>query len=302
MSLSLEEAIARVPQWAGAKDIKTSPLGGGITNRNYRVDVGGEAFVLRIVGANTNLLGIVRENEYAANLAAGELDIAPQVIYFIRPEGYLVTRFIQGRPLPAEQIRQSETLRQVVEVIKKVHSMPPIPGTFSAFRVVDDYSEVARNHNVEFPDNFGWLIERMREAEAALRTDPFTPSPCHNDLLNENFLFDGKVRILDWEYAGMGDIFFDLANLSVNHGFFDEQDHLLLEYYFGEISEQQWARLKIMKIMSDFRESMWGLVQIGISQLDFDFREYADKHFNRMTQNMLDPRWGKWLKEVAIDA
>jgi len=302
MSLSLEKAIARVPLWSGAKDIKTSPLGGGITNRNFRVDVEGESFVLRIVGAKTDLLGIDRENEYAANLAAGELGIAPQVVYFIQPEGYLVTRFIQGRPLPPGQIRQPETLRQVTEVIKKIHAMPSIPGTFSAFRVVENYSEVVRNHNVEFPDKFDWLIDRMCEAERALLTDPYTPRPCHNDLLNENFLFDGTVRILDWEYAGMGDIFFDLANLSVNHSFSDEQDHLLLEYYFGEISEQLWARLKIMKIMSDFRESMWGLVQIGISQLDFDFREYANKHFNRMTQNMLDPRWGKWLKEVAIDA
>jgi len=121
-------------------------------------------------------------------------------------------------------------------------------------------------------------------------------------LLNENFLFDGNIRILDWEYAGMGDLFFDLANLSVNHSFSDEQDRLLLEYYFGEATEQLWARLKIMKIMSDFRESMWGLVQIGISELDFDFREYADKHFDRMTKNMLDPHWGEWLKEVAINA
>ncbi len=79
MPLSLEDAIARVPQWAGAKDLKTTSLGGGITNQNFRVDVDGESFVLRICGADTELLGIRREAEHIANLAAGQLGIAPEV-------------------------------------------------------------------------------------------------------------------------------------------------------------------------------------------------------------------------------
>ena len=42
--------------------------------------------------------------------------------------------------------------------------------------------------------------------------------PCHNDLLNANFIDDGaRIRIVDWEYAGMGDPFFDLGNFSINH-------------------------------------------------------------------------------------
>ncbi|HXV42549.1 MAG TPA: choline/ethanolamine kinase--aminoglycoside phosphotransferase, partial [Anaerolineae bacterium] len=81
--------------------------------------------------------------------------------------------------------------------------------------------------------------------------------------------------------------------------FGDEQDRLLLEAYFGEATPARLARQKLMKIMSDFREAMWGMVQIGISQLDFDFREYADKHFNRMTDNFKDPRCEKWLREVT---
>lgn len=95
-----EDIIARVPQWEGVGDLRFSPLGGGITNTNYRVDVGDEAYVLRIAGANTELLGIDRKNEYIANLAAGKLGIAPQVFHFIEPEGYLVTRFLNAKPIP----------------------------------------------------------------------------------------------------------------------------------------------------------------------------------------------------------
>ncbi len=294
-----EDIIARVPQWKEAKDLRFSPLGGGITNRNFRVDVGGESFVLRVAGANTELLGIDRENEYLANRLAGERGIAPEVYYYIHPEGYLVTKFVPGRPLPPDELKQPENLRKVAMMLREIHALPPIPGKFIVFRVVEDYTQVARRYQVAFPDNFDWLLERMYEAEEAFKVGALPLMPCHNDLLNENFLqMDGRIYLLDWEYAGMGDIFFDLANLSVNHQFSDEEDKLLLRSYFGEVTEKNWARLKTMKILSDFRESMWGLVQIGISDLDFDFREYADKHFKRMTQNLKDPRWGEWLSII----
>lgn len=296
---SLEEVLARVPQWSGAKDLKVTPLGGGITNQNYRVETGEGSFVLRISGANTDLLGIDREIEYAANCAAAAIGVAPEVYFFLRPEGYLITRFIQGKPVPVEEIGRPENIRRVVEVLRRVHAMPPIPGTFSPFRMVESYAEIARGYQVAFPETFGWLLERKQEIEAAFVRDPFTPRPCHNDLLNGNFLDDGELRILDWEYAGMGDVFFDLANFAVHHTFSEDQDRLLLESYFGEATRPRLARLKLMKIMSDFREAMWAMVQIGISQLDFDFREYADKHFRRMTGNFQDPSWMTWLQEAT---
>src|SRR4030065_2148972 len=98
MPLTLEESIARVPHWACSSKLKATPLGGGITNNNFRIDVGGESFVLRIVGVDTELLGINREHEYAANLAAGKLGIAPEGYFFIPPAGYLGTPFVDGPP------------------------------------------------------------------------------------------------------------------------------------------------------------------------------------------------------------
>jgi thiamine kinase-like enzyme len=296
MSLSLEDALARVPHWSG-KELQTSFLAGGITNKNYRVDVEGESYVLRLAGAKTELLGINRRDEYAAHRAAASLGVAPEILHFTEPEGCLVARFILGRPIPPEEMRQPDTLQRVAGVLRRIHALPPVEATFSPFRVVEAYDRAAREHGVQtFPENYAWLRERMADVEAAFLEEPFTPSLCHNDLLNENFLDDGAVRILDWEYAGMGDPYFDLANFSANHGLSDEEDRIFLEAYFGEAAPRRFARQKLMKIMSDFREAMWGVVQQGISALDFDFREYADKHFKRMTQNFGDPRFAEWLK------
>jgi Predicted choline kinase involved in LPS biosynthesis len=80
----------------------------------------------------------------------------------------------------------------------------------------------------------------------------------------------------------MGDRFFDLANFSVNHEFGVEDDRRFLGAYFGVERESDLAGLRLMRYMSDFREAMWGVLQSGISDLDFDFAGYAHKHFARM--------------------
>ena len=297
MTLTIEEAIARVPLWAGVKDIQFTPLEGGITNLNYRVDTGGKSYHLRISGENTEMLGIDRQHEYRAHRFAGDMGIAPEVVYFIEPEGYIVSRFIDGRPMPPEEMRQPENIQKIAELLHNIHALPTIPGTFSAFQVVRDYTEIALRYQVSFPENFDGLISQMKSAETALGSHHFVPKPCHNDLLNGNFLVTDRLYVLDWEYAGMGDIFFDLANFSNNQELSEDDNQILLNCYFAQPTLQDVAHLNIMKIMSDFREAMWGLVQVGISKLDFDFRGYANKHFDRLTQKILNPNWESWLKE-----
>ena len=256
------------------------PLSGGITNHNFKVDVNGQAFVLRMGGAATGLLGIDRQVEYEANMRAAEVGVGPEVAAFIKDEGWLVTRFIAGRPIPLEEFRRPETIRRVAGALRKFHEAAPIPGRFDAHKVVEEYRREAEAHGVTIPDAYAdahAMSERIRQSRG-----PKPTVPCHNDLLNANFLDDGKIKIVDWEYAGMGDRFFDLANLSVNHEFGAAEDETLLRAYFGEASAAGLGSLAMMKFMSDFREAMWGVLQSGISELDFDFNGYAAKHFDRL--------------------
>lgn len=296
--MTLEHILPRIAHWQG-KAVITSVLSGGITNQNFKVEVEGQSFVLRVGGNNTELLGIDRVQEHIATSAAASVGIGPEVLAFIQPEGWLVTRFITGKPVPPPEMSQVENLRRVAQVLHRIHALPPIAATFSPFRIVETYEATARRLGVNtFPENYAWLRTRLTEIETAFLREPFTPRLCHNDLLNENFLDDGALRLIDWEYAGMGDVFFDLANFAVNHSLSDEQDQLLLDAYFAPCTPRHRARHKLMKIASDFREAMWGVVQQGISQLDFDFRGYADKHFTRMTENFNDARFATWLSEL----
>src|SRR3989304_2030124 len=211
--ITLEQVIARVPLFAGKEVENITSLSGGITNENFRVEVDGCAYVVRIVGEDTELLGIRRENELAANEAAAEVGVGPGVAYFLRPEGILITGFIKGKPIPPEEMRRPEHIRRVVKSLRLFHNGRPFPDTFSPFRMVETYLIHARRLQAPFPEDIDWFFERAREMEAAMLKAPFVPQPCHNDLLNLNFIDDGQtVRIIDWEYGGMGDVCFDLGN------------------------------------------------------------------------------------------
>jgi thiamine kinase-like enzyme len=163
---------------------------------------------------------------------------------------------------------------------------------------VEAYALTTTRHGGKLPA----ALERARpvavDIERALRPEPEVP--CHNDLLNANFIDDGaSIRIVDWEYAGMGDRFFDLGNFAVNHQLTDEDEGWLLSAYFGRLVSSQYARLRLMRIMSDFREAMWGVLQQAISELDFDFEGYAGKHFDRLLTAAGDARYDDWLRQAA---
>ncbi len=296
---SLQPILHRVPQFASARELAVSELSGGITNKNYKVVADGEAYVLRMGGNETRYLGIDRKVEYGCTLAASRVGVAPEPVAFLEPEGYLVTRFISGPGIPADQIGTEANIRRVVASLKRCHALDHFPGAFSPFRVAEEYEKTARSFDVNLPEKMGWYLEKAHEIERAMYRAPFTSRPCHNDLLNANFIDDGtRIRILDWEYAGMGDIYFDLGNFAVQHGFTEEQDSLLLYEYFGQPTVAHRAQLKLMKIMSDLREAMWGIVQVGVSKLDFDYVGYARKYFDRVEAGVSVSDYAQWLSKV----
>src|SRR5215203_5035476 len=136
----VEEMVERV--WpGGATAIEV--LGGGITNRNFKVAADGGVYVLRIGGNDTELLGIDRRAEYEASLAAAAVGVGPEVVAFIEPEGYLITRFIEGSIVPLEQMREPAWIKRVAQALKAVHRGPSLPARFNAFRVVEDYRTTA---------------------------------------------------------------------------------------------------------------------------------------------------------------
>jgi thiamine kinase-like enzyme len=293
--------MQRVPELA-ERDLVLTALSGGITNRNFLVTIRGQRqrYVIRLAGNDTHLLGISREVEHAATVAAAGVGVGPEVTAFIRPEGYLITRFIEGSPVSIERVRERDILTRVAASLRRIHDGPPIPGLFVPLRIVEAYRALAMARGVRIPHEYEAAAAIGRRIEFACLADPVGLRPCHNDLLNANFIDDGsRIRIVDWEYAGMGDPFFDLGNFSINHELTPEDDAWLLASYEGATPAKHLSRLTLMRVVSDFREAMWGVLQQGISTLDVDFVSYAGEHFHRLLSNASTTAFEDALRETA---
>ncbi|MFL5776111.1 MAG: phosphotransferase, partial [Chloroflexota bacterium] len=283
-------------------DLTLTALSGGITNRNFLVALAGhpDRYVIRLAGNDTHLLGISREVEHAATVAAAGVGVGPEVTAFIRPEGYLVTRFIEGSPVSDSAVHEAATLGRVGDSLRRIHDGPPIPGLFIPFRIVEAYRALAAARGVRIPAEYELAIAIARRIEHAFLSNPLELRPCHNDLLNANFIDDGeRIRIVDWEYAGMGDPFFDLGNFAVNHELTPDEDADVLRSYEGDVRPDRLARLRLMRTVSDFREAMWGVLQQGVSSLDVDFVAYAGEHFERLLAGATTPAFERALREAA---
>ena len=298
----LTEVVARLSALLGPREGSVVQLDGGITNRNFRVKFGGTDYVVRLPGKRTTLLGIDRAAECIANKAAAELGIAPRVATLLEDPSCLVTAFIEGREMTSEELRRPEAIAEVSDALRRLHeSGTELPNGFDAFRLVEEYADTGRANASEPPDGYGEAVEAAKAIEEAVQGQPeHEPVPAHNDLLPANFLHDGqRIQIIDWEYAGMGDRWFDLGNFVANNELDEDDETELLEAYFGEPpDERRRATLKLFRLMSNFREAMWGVVQSGVSELDFDFDEYARKHFARVQEALRDPRFDDWMEKA----
>jgi thiamine kinase-like enzyme len=294
--ISVEEAIRRIPAWRAASSIRISPMPGGITNSNFRVDVDDEAFVLRIWASNASLLGIDRHREHQCMVAASQTGVGPEVTHFSHKDGLLVTRYIVGQSLQPHEAARPDVLARVIRAMHRYHGGPPFEGSFSPFRIAEEYLGAARRLRSRLPSDIEVLWQRLCEIEAALRRGPPMIRPCHNDLWGPNLIDDGEqVRIVDWEFAGMGDVYFDLANFAIYHSPSDAQDAAVLHAYFGDSSPARFARLQLMKIAAQFREATWYLVGVHVAGNVQDFVRRAAMHFDHCRQALADPRLPGWL-------
>ena len=299
----LKAALAALAPQFGAPAGEPQPLEGGITNRNFRLQLGGRDVVVRLPGKDTGLLGIDRGAEAEATRAAALAGVGPELVAFLPDPPCLVTAFIPGRPVEAQELRAPPLLNDVAAALRAVHDGAALPSRFDAFAIVEGYRDTAARRGARIPAGYDELAAGARAIRSALSGPEHVPVACHNDLLTANFLYDGtRARIVDWEYAGMGDRYFDLGNLSVNNGFTEADDERLLAAYWGEpCSDRRFAALRLMRIMSDFREAMWGVVQGAISELDFDFAAYAGEHLERVAAGLADARYPIWLEDVRGD-
>jgi thiamine kinase-like enzyme len=297
--------VERLEAQLGAAEGEPTVLGGGITNHNFRARFAGREVVVRLPGNDTELLGADRSGEREANSRAAAVGIAPELVAALEDPVVLVTAFVEGPTMEAAELREPGALAEVGAALRAIHGCGTIGARFDAFRLVEDYAAATRSRGGEVPAAY----ERARAVAERIEAAPMfageAPVLCHNDLLPANFIDspDG-IRLVDWEYAGMGNRWFDLGNFAVNNelGPAEEEDFLVgylgTAYRGAPPAPADLAALRLMRLMSDFREAMWGVVQTAISDLDFDFAGYATRHFDRLLAAADGPEFEALLEDA----
>ena len=293
----LNDAIARLEGALGAREGEPVALSGGITNRNFRVVLGGEPYVVRVHGAQTDLLGIDRDSERSANATAATLGIAPRVA--AHGEGFLVTEYVMCSAL--EPAGVAAHAAEVARALRAFHgSDVTLRAHFDVPTLLEEYAALVAERGGALPDSYAPAQRAASRIAGALGDAP--RRPCHNDLLAGNVIAteDGRVLIVDWEYAGMGHPYFDLGNVSVNNDFdADAEERLLSAYLERDPGASERATLKLMRVLSDAREAAWGVLQGLVSELEFDFDGYARSHFARMRGATDSAEFEEWLAAAA---
>jgi thiamine kinase-like enzyme len=278
VSAALETArrrAAELPIWWGP--VAPVPLGGGITNLNFRVTDGGRDYVVRVAG-DIQAHNIVRSAELAASRAAHAAGLAPAVRHWA-PD-VMVLDFVEARTFGAVDVRDPANLDRLADLLRRCHrEIPrhfrgPAP-MFWVFQVVRDYAHRLREEASPHAAALPGLLAVAEELEAAV--GPVEIVFGHNDLLPANILDDGaRLWLVDWEYAGFNSPLFDLGGLASNAGMSpDRADALLAAYYGRPPDDALRRRAAAMTAASLMRETMWSMVSEATSTLDFDYAAYT---------------------------
>jgi len=294
----IEEAVAKIEDWRG-KRISIQPLSGGLTNSNYKVEVDGTPYFVRVPGESTELLAVDRNNEYHNTKAAAEAGIAPKVLYYLPEYCVMVLEFLNGKTMSKDSLNAAGMPTRMAQAIKQLHSGPRFLADFNMFRLTAYYLNICKERGIRIPDGYPERMHTVGQIEKVMSVHPLDTVPCNNDLLAENYIDDGKqLWLIDYEYSGNNDPTFELGNTCQEMQFSDEQINEVCALYFGSVSSSKIARMKLNMIMSDVGWGLWAAIQARISTIDFDFWGWAIERWGRAVEKMDSKEFEGWLREV----
>ncbi|WP_457589976.1 phosphotransferase [Jiella marina] len=298
---TIEGVIAATPAWRG-RTCRFEPVGGGISNANWRVFVDGipGSFFVKIPGRGTEMF-IDRKTALEASRLAESIGIGPKVHPFPSTSGVEIAEFVEGRRTASNRdFLRAAPRRSVIEAYRTLHAAPQLGLTKTVFDMIEEHRAQIQELGAMVPKEGLPLLAEYERARAAIEASGLDLVPCFNDPMPGNFLFDedDQLVLIDYEYASNNDRIYDLAAWSVEMFFDDATDHEIVESYFGQALPEHLARLVIYKALADIKWSLWAVVQSRISTLDFDFVKYGIWKCMRARSIIETPDWGKALTKV----
>jgi thiamine kinase-like enzyme len=283
------------------KECQVEPLPGGLTNKNYKVSTPSGTYVLRhSTPSSADELAVDRRAEYENSVRAAAAGVGAPVVEFLPEDGVLVIGFLEGETLSDEHLQRPGMMPRLAEACARLHAGPPFVNRFDMFELQPEYLARVQRRGFRLPPGYldhAGTVDRVRSALAAR---PVALRPCHNDLLAANFIDDGDtVWIIDYEYSGNNDPYFELGNIWSECHLTLEQLEELVQAYDGSASQSHLARARLWGLMSQYGWTLWASIQDGTSAIDFDFWTWGMEKYERAEATFAGPDLERLLIDVT---
>ena len=266
------------------EDITEVEPAGGMTNKNYRICVKGSRYILRVAGTGTEQM-INRNTEMFNSAIASEKGYNVEVPYFSLETGVKISKYIENaETLTHRSIKKEENLKQVTGILRDLHESTDfhMDNEFNMFRELEKYEDILRKDRGDFFEDYDEVREKVMALEEELKVCKRVFVPSHNDLVSENLVKDteGRIYLIDWEYSGINDDMWDLAALSLENEFSEDDIELMFRLYFNgkEADKDSRRRLLIHQICQDTLWAVWTLIKEAEGD---DFGTYGIDRYNR---------------------
>jgi thiamine kinase-like enzyme len=299
VSAELLARLDAVPLLADRSDVAV--LSGGLTNENLKVSTPTGTYVARLSTPESSLLAIDRHHEHVNSVAAAASGAAPSVVAYSPEANILVVDYIDGRTWDNADILAPANAERIAKVCHLLHSGPDFGNTFNMLSLQRHYLTIVRERDLRLPDRYLDFAPHAKAIEEALTARPVPTAPCNNDLLAANFIDTGdRVWLIDYEYSGNNDPFFEIGNIwSEASGTPDDLGRLVAAYA-GQWSRALTARAWLWGLMSKYGWTLWGSIQDGTSELDFDFWAWGMEKYERAIAEFDSSDFGRALEEVRL--
>lgn len=241
--------------------LSCEPIKHGLTNESWLVRTKQDDVVVRISNAAEQALQIDRQSEASVLAAVDAAGIGPEVIVCDPARRLLVTRYLGGTWSEADAV-QAQNIQRLGQLFRRLHRVPPPTGVrrVELSDTLEGYFRTLQERGLQPALITKSLRERALQVALKLRENS-AATLCHNDVHHLNITDDGKLRLIDWEYAGIGQRLFDLASVCVYHKYDKLQREQLLSAYTSLSELTTWHRLELACWLFDYVRDLWMAVR-----------------------------------------
>ena len=269
------------------KQIKQIAAIGGMTNKNYKVMIDDQNYVLRVPGNGTEKM-ISRVDEIKNAAFAHEIGVDADLIYFNEQTGIKISKFIEdAQTLSPEGAKKPYVMKKICQLLNQLHQCGrEMENEFNVYEKIESYEQLLNELKGEYYEDYQLIKQQVVQLKELMDDLEIKLVPCHNDTLAENFIKDkhDQYYLIDWEYAGMNDPMWDVAAHCLENGFNSDEEELFLKTYFKQEPKEAYkTRVLINKIYQDFLWSLWTKVKEASGD---DFGDYGIERYNRAKENL----------------